>query len=625
MLLSSWGATAATQFAGLWRPGNDANYVNVGLSPATLNNLLASRHTNGLRMVNVRTYVENGTRRWAGIWRSGSDAEYLNYDRTFAQLADLYGQRYANGLRLVDIDTYLSGSTRYWAGLWRSGSDSEYFYAGLNENQLVATNNFLVTRNLRLIDVETYVDGGSRFWAALWRSGTDDSFLATGLTPAGLAFADLYHRRQGLNLIDVERYPDEFGAPLWAAVWRATGVTSSDLTMDFEKLSAEVTTQFAGGWRMFSLSAYDVECAASCHNNLVATNAYNYGITRTATHCNGLPGTCSAPPPNSFVTYRWPVVVNPAGNYVRLSAVNVPDQFLTLPFRDPLVEHRGIWLYSPGSWHHAADYSRDDVATFRVRAAAPGQVIHIGWDVWSGNTIVVSHNVNGQTDNYRTIYMHLRNGADNDCANAWNLTIPWFATVPSLNEDKTNYIALLNATGCTQNPATRNPDPNHWGSNSDTIRVSIGQKVARGQFLAWAGQTGPGGNRNKDRVNTHLHIFFAHRDPTDNNWYFFDPYGIYSTPECYPAGVTDPLSTDCVRYPVAWQGNTPEYPPPVLDWEKVYRLRLGPYLKFSWEDPAAALQSSAQPDRGWNDVDTAENPYYAPYSGLPQFFRLHTR
>ena len=52
----------------------------------------------------------------------------------------------------------------------------------------------------------------------------------------------------------------------------------------------------------------------------------------------------------------------------------------------------------------------------------------------------------------------------------------------------------------------------------------------------------------------------ARRDPADNQWYFFDPYGIYSRPEQYPAGITDDIPKACLRYPVAWKGGRPQYP-----------------------------------------------------------------
>jgi hypothetical protein len=84
--------------------------------------------------------------------------------------------------------------------------------------------------------------------------------------------------------------------------------------------------------------------------------------------------------------------------------------------------------------------------------------------------------------------------------------------------------------------------------------------ISAGAVLGWAGCTGPGGQSKPGGPNTHLHIFWARRDPADNLWYFFDPYGIYARPELYPAGITDSISTACLRYPVAWKGGRPQYP-----------------------------------------------------------------
>jgi hypothetical protein len=46
--------------------------------------------------------------------------------------------------------------------------------------------------------------------------------------------------------------------------------------------------------------------------------------------------------------------------------------------------------------------------------------------------------------------------------------------------------------------------------------------------VADAGDTGPGGKRGAGTgaTNIHLHVFFARKDPSDDKWYFFDPYGI---------------------------------------------------------------------------------------------------
>ena len=173
----------------------------------------------------------------------------------------------------------------------------------------------------------------------------------------------------------------------------------------------------------------------------------------------------------------------------------------------------------------------------------------------------MSHDVGKVKDAFRTIYMHLRNGALNDCKDAWSKTIPTL-----MGKRLSYYKDYLNKTGCPKNGPWK-PQSKYWGTNSDTINKNLlGKKIRAGTFLASAGNTGPGGcGCTSDKAgwkwsgghNIHLHIFFARRDLTNNKWYFIDPYGIYSLPKCYPSKLTDPIKTPCARYPIAWKGNRP--------------------------------------------------------------------
>src|SRR5581483_2534840 len=112
--------------------------------------------------------------------------------------------------------------------------------------------------------------------------------------------------------------------------------------------------------------------------------------------------------------------------------------------------------------------------------------------------------------------------------------------VPNLSDPGlSQFKAYLTQTGCSQG-GPYHPDPNFWGSDSDKIDPTLlGQSVTAGTVIAHAGCTGPGGCGCTNSqaswtwgggVNTHLHIFFARRDLTDNQWYFLDPYGIYAAP-----------------------------------------------------------------------------------------------
>src|SRR5262249_44427080 len=213
--------------------------------------------------------------------------------KTWTQFVALYQQRHTNNLRLIDIETYVDAGVRKWAGIWRSGTDAEYLDAGLSLDQLNAANDVHVSQNARLVDVETYVDVGVRRWAGLWRSGSGASTFSGSLIPGGLEYANGIKHAQGEEIVDLERYEDEYGAPRWAAIWRANSNPSQwDLTMDGEKLTAEVGSKIAKGQRMFALSVYDVDCAATCQNTVVdpSPGGYNYGIAGTAMHCKGFPG-----------------------------------------------------------------------------------------------------------------------------------------------------------------------------------------------------------------------------------------------------------------------------------------------------------------------------------------------
>ncbi|MDQ4132449.1 MAG: hypothetical protein M3179_04395 [Actinomycetota bacterium] len=500
--LSTLSEGSQPTYAGTFAAGTDAHALWVAQWPS-FEAKWKDLSGQGLRLTSLTAYVHGGVPYYGGVFRAGNDshalwvAQWPSFEAKWKELS-------AQGLRLVSIATYVHGGVTYFGGAFRAGSGGYALWVS-QWSSFVTKWKELSDQGLRLVSLDSYVHGGSRYYAGVFRQGTDGHYLWVG--------------------VDWENF---------VAKWR------------------QLSNQ---GFRLVDTTMYPHPCGADCLTHVVMpTGSYNYGITRTETHCPGLPGTCGAPGPGDTVVYRWPADVEGGSRYVRLSALEFDDQFLTLPFSDTNVKRRGIWRYSNGGWHHAADYSRDDSATFQIRAAAPGRVIHMGWDNWSGNTVIISHDVGGMQDSYRTIYMHLRNGATNDCEAAWSQTVPTLS-----GESLTEYVDHLNATGCPENPP-RNPDAAHWGTDQQTLPALLNQQVARGQFIGWCGNTGPGGKRGLGGPNTHLHIFFCRRDPTNNEWYFFDPYGVYSLPGCYAAGITDATTGPCVRYPVAWKFGKPQYP-----------------------------------------------------------------
>jgi murein DD-endopeptidase MepM/ murein hydrolase activator NlpD len=519
-------ASAQHSYIGVFRNGNDGHYLWVGSTWSSFNAKWQQLSGQGLRLVDFDTDVVNGQRRYTGVWRAGSDAHYLWVGVTWSSFVAKWQELSGKGLRLIDLETYVDGGVRRYAGVWRAGTDGHYLWVGVSWQDFLNKWEELSKNGLRLIDFEAYQDGGTFRYAGVFRAGSDGHYLWVA-TWANFVQKWTELSAAGLRLIDIETYVSG-STRLYAGVFRAGagghGLWSS---ADWENFEARWRSWGKSGLRLVDIERFP-GCSGNCANQVVSPDPYDYMVTG-----------------DRF--YRWPVDSDSSGDYVRLTAVHysVPS-FLTLPYSDSAVNRLGTWRYGNGGWHHAIDYARGDVATFDVKAAAPGRVVHVGWDTWSGNTVIVSHTVGGVQDAFRTIYMHLRDGASADCDRAWDETIPTLS-----GQNLIDYRTHLNATGCVSNPANRNLDSSHWGTESQTIPVVENQNVARGTVLAKAGNTGPGGKRGSGGPNTHLHLFVARRDPTDNEFYFVDPYGIYAGPACYP-GTAGGKGGACARYPNIW-------------------------------------------------------------------------
>ncbi len=560
--------TAQQRYIGVWRQGNDGNYLWSGVDWNNFNAKWAELAKQNLRLVDIETYVENGKRLYSGVWRQGNDGYFLwagvDWNNFNAKWTELSKQN----LRLVDIETYVENGKRLYIGVWRQGNDGHFLWAGVDWNNFNAKWTELAKQNLRLVDIETYTEGGKRLYIGVWRQGNDGHYLWAGVDWNNFTAKWNELAKQNLRLINIETYT-EGGKRLYIGVWRQ-GSDGYYLWsgVDWENFTSKWAENNTKNLRLVDLEIYEDDCPAKCTNTVLmpddpkteGRDGYDYYITGSKLHCEEQPDKCAAT--ISDVGYHWPNIKYGSQYYVNLSAIyDAKDPILTLPFKENSsdMSHNG-WRYGNGGWHHALDYSRKDGKTFQVRAAAAGKVIHVGWDMWSGGTVVMSHDAGGKKDVYRTIYMHLRSGADNDCNLAWTKTMAWFKK----QTDKDDYSEYLDATGCPQDKTKRKPSEPHWGTNTQTLDANlVGKNLNAGDFLAWAGSTGPGGcgcmGGNGTGPNTHLHIFFAHRDPTDNKWYFFDPYGIYATPDCYPTAVDGSINTSCARYPIAWKGGKPSF------------------------------------------------------------------
>lgn len=577
--------SAQDLYTGVWRGGSDAYALYGGLTWTTFVSKWQTLGGQNLRLVDISTYSENGVRYYNGVWRGGTDGYALYSGLDWNAFVSKWQTLASQGLRLIDIETYIENNQRLYIGVWRAGTDSYALYGGVDWNTFVAKWKELGAQNLRLVDVATYLSStGTRLYTGVWRGGTDGYYLYNGLDWNAFVAKWKELGAQNQRLISITSYLQN-NTRLYLGVWRSGSDAYAlwDGT-DWESVTSKWAELAKSNLRMTVLETYESSCDKSCLNHVLMPDnpstswrdGYDYAIKSGPQHCQGIPGSCPWPSSQDTVVYRWPNLKIDNNYWARNSLLfDAKDQIFTLPFSDAASSMgHNAWLYKPGSWHHAIDYWRTDGTTFKVTAAAAGKVIYIGWDAWSGNTMIISHDVGLKKDVYRTIYMHLQNSPLNDCDKAWSVTVPTLT-----GSNLTNYKNYLNSTGCPLDKTKRNPDEPHWGKSTQKIDMTLlGKTVAAGQQIAWSGSTGPGGCGCTDgttNTNTHLHIFFAHRDPVDNRWYFFDPYGIYSYPSCYPSGVNQSITTACARYPIAWKNGRPNYPPATLQSAPVASLNKG--------------------------------------------------
>ncbi len=317
LVASSDVARAQHAYTGVFRAGNDGNYLWVGTTWASFNTKWQQLSGQGLRLVDFDTDVVNGQRRYTGVWRAGSDAHYLWVGVTWSSFVAKWTELSGKGLRLIDLETYVDGGVRRYAGVWRAGTDGHYLWAGVSWQDFLNKWNELSKNGLRLIDFEAYQVGGSYKYAGVFRAGNDGHYLWVATWSN---FVQKWNELSaaGLRLIDIESYVDG-STRLYAGVFRAgTGGHGLWASADWENFEARWHS-----WGQSGLRLVDIErlpgCSGSCQNQVVSPDPYNYMVTG-----------------DRF--YRWPVDSDASGDYVRLTAVHfsVPS-FLTLP----VYEHRG--------------------------------------------------------------------------------------------------------------------------------------------------------------------------------------------------------------------------------------------------------------------------------------------
>lgn len=572
------GVNDPNKYIGVWREGNYSHYIWVGDNWDGFIDKGNELAADGFHLIDMERSLKDGKNRYSGVWKKESGGNYLVEGKPLNEFLEDGKERANQGYRLIDVERFVKNNQGHYNGVWVTGYGGTKIILGLGWDDFIAERKELREKGMRLIDFETYVSDGKRKYIGVFQSGTYGNKLWSGFSWGD--FVDKWKdlSADGYRLFDFETYKSD-GKRKYSGVFiEGDGKYRLWHAADREEFLSKWREYTDKGLRLVDLELFPNQCKMQCLNDVVKPDAgqYTTSIPYTNLHCEGVtePSDCADPPPDKNVKYRAPVDVIGERTYVRLSAIDDGDQIFTVPTRNMDVKLGSTWIYGGGNYHHAEDYKEKDGDSFEIGAAAPGQVIYVDYRYHSGNTVIISHDAGGKKDVYRTIYRHLQNGPTNDCNMAWNESVAEYEmkTGDDNVEKLKKYKFYLDFTGCKK--AGDLPDKiEYWGTEFKKIAVSPGQQVDRGDFLGWAGNTGPGGillaittdDDDKYKVsgtNLHLHIAFAKKDPVDKKWYLIDPFGIYSKNEneCYPAELGDPINTSCSRYQVFWKGGAAQYP-----------------------------------------------------------------
>lgn len=524
---------------GLWLENRNPSYMEMDMSWDTFIQKHERISYYGLQLTDIETDIQNGKRVFTAIWlmeELADDTTIVVNSPSYETFYNTWESLTEQNLRLIDVETYLDGKQRKYLGIYRRGHDPHFFTGNMDWKQINAEWVQRFPRDMRMIDMEVFFEDGDYKFLGIWRYGTKGQLFWGGTDWSGFATKMDELASKGLNIIDFETYHD--GSSLkYIGIWSQDSIKQY-IWNGVDKESFEAKWQQLRG-RRYILADFEqyAGCKEGCDNQIVSNQSFELKLR------------------GHSETYQQPIRNVRGTPYVDLSAINFSGQMLYLPFTDGKpVELTKTWT-ERGKWNYGLTYELPSQNSFRVRAMAEGTVIYANWEPFYGNTIVISHDYRGQKDAFRTIYTNLQNGASADCERSWK-----YSAEKLQGAEKRAYEQYLKASGCPANTKKQNLSEVQWGTEKNLIPRLRGKKVKLGEFLGWAGSTGPLAIADRGtKTEPHLQVFVARRRKNTQNWYLIDPYGIYAERTCYPNRINQ-LSTLPCSYAKAWKHGRPQFP-----------------------------------------------------------------
>lgn len=248
-------------YAAIWAKTGPKNWVaRHGMTSAQYQAEFNKFVGQGMRLVEVDGYEDNGKARYAAIWNKQPTPPWqARHGMTSAQYQAEFDKLVGQGYRLVWVNGYtVKGEDRY-AAIWEKSRGPQWVARHrMTSAQYQAEFNKLVQKGFRLVLVSGYAIGNKARYAAIWEKRQGPAWVARhGLTSAAYQseFNKLVHKGYRLALVSGYKVGNR---TLYAAIWEKKrspawvakhGLTSQQYQKAFNNFTSK-------GYRLVEVSGY---------------------------------------------------------------------------------------------------------------------------------------------------------------------------------------------------------------------------------------------------------------------------------------------------------------------------------------------------------------------------------
>ncbi|MCB9291536.1 MAG: hypothetical protein H6559_00150 [Lewinellaceae bacterium] len=245
-------AAAGRSYLAIYEAGDDEQQFWESMSWAQLAIRQAALAAEGLQLVDIDAYQEDGQWRYQGLWREGTEEQALYQYNSWSLFVKRWKKMNNLGFRLIDIETYWSGGHQYYSGVWQAGSGKYALYQYNTWRKFTKRWKNLANRGYRMIDVETFTRNDKRRYVGVWRGGTDKYAFYQYNSPESFLEKEEELREGDFRLIDVEAI--HYNGNEWRlGVWKGAGTNRLKRYDSRECFLGDVAAMREEGFRLIDV------------------------------------------------------------------------------------------------------------------------------------------------------------------------------------------------------------------------------------------------------------------------------------------------------------------------------------------------------------------------------------